>query len=353
MDEWQKFLHRVSHGLSLTYQEAYQYTRDVLAMEDPQVQSAQLAVLLTSIMAKGPTRQEALGIIDATMSLDTYVPTAAQDVALPGVVGMAGSGKKGSKTCNLSTGAAIVAAAAGVPVAKSISHSTSSVAGSADVLHHLGYQIPCTRQEAIERLRYHGLGIFRIEDLIPNFDRLYGGKFYAPHVLSLGLPALLVPVKVNSMLYGISHPRVDLSLDVLSSYLDCNLLVISTTVDGYHYVDEVLLNGQCEIIGRHNGKIRSSIRVHWPDFLSEPDVDMKDLGPGESPQESACRLAAALQGRENPGLQRTIAANAALLMYLSVGADRFEDVRSHYHRALELIADGTVADFLSDLLAHP
>jgi anthranilate phosphoribosyltransferase len=98
--------------------------------------AGQIGLLLTSLSAKGETIEEVVGAARAMRRHMVQLHTTRQ-----GVVDTCGTGGDRSGTFNISTAAAIVAAAAGAPVAKHGNRGVSSKSGSADVLAELGVQI--------------------------------------------------------------------------------------------------------------------------------------------------------------------------------------------------------------------
>jgi anthranilate phosphoribosyltransferase len=99
----------------------------------------QIAMLLTALAAKGETVDEIAGAAQAMRRHMTPIRSRHAEV-----LDTCGTGGGGSKMFNVSTTAAIVAAAAGVPVAKHGNHSITSRSGSADVLVELGVNIHAT-----------------------------------------------------------------------------------------------------------------------------------------------------------------------------------------------------------------
>jgi anthranilate phosphoribosyltransferase len=96
----------------------------------------EIAVLLTALRTKGETADEIAGAARAMRRHMTPIRT-----NRTGLVDTCGTGGVGSDLFNISTAAAIVAAAAGVPVAKHGNRSITSKSGSADVLRELGVNV--------------------------------------------------------------------------------------------------------------------------------------------------------------------------------------------------------------------
>jgi len=136
-------LDKLVDGHSLTEHEA----RTLLdAMADPDLDQVQAAAALTALRMKGETADEvrgfALRLRELAIRPETPLGSRAVDVV--------GTGGDGSGSLNLSTGAALLSAAAGVPVIKHGNRSISSKSGSADVLEALGLAIPLDPSSAGE-----------------------------------------------------------------------------------------------------------------------------------------------------------------------------------------------------------
>ncbi|MEO8438119.1 MAG: anthranilate phosphoribosyltransferase [Chloroflexota bacterium] len=120
------------------------------AVMDGEATPAQLAALLMGLRMRGETIDELAGF--ATAMRERVVHVEAPD----GAIDVVGTGGDGSGTFNISTTAALVAAAAGVPVAKHGNRAITSRAGSADVLDALGIRIDHDATSAGEALRRLG-----------------------------------------------------------------------------------------------------------------------------------------------------------------------------------------------------
>lgn len=118
---------------------------------DGALSSVQAAGLLTALAAKGESSAEVVGAARAMRERCVRV-----EHALPMVADVVGTGGDGADTINISTMAALVAAAAGIPVAKHGNRAASSACGSADVLEAAGMRIELAPETAAAMLRETG-----------------------------------------------------------------------------------------------------------------------------------------------------------------------------------------------------
>ncbi len=135
----QAAIQRVLDGHDLERDEARGVMSEIMAGEASQ---AQIGGFLVALRAKGETADEIAGCAEAMREHVLAVTPTREDL-----VDVVGTGGDGSQTFNISTTAAIVAAAAGAAVAKHGNRAVSSASGSADVLEALGFVLeqPPTR----------------------------------------------------------------------------------------------------------------------------------------------------------------------------------------------------------------
>ncbi|MFD4786245.1 hypothetical protein ACFWN1_04040 [Streptomyces sp. NPDC058459] len=125
-----------------------------------------------------------------------------------GTVIVSGSGKETFKTFNVSTAAALLAAAAGVSVVKGTSPSVSAVSGSADVLSALGVPVltsPADVTEAVERI---GIAFVDYGSFCPRYAARYDGRFSELSPMSFFMPAASLLVDAEAFLHGLAHSDV-------------------------------------------------------------------------------------------------------------------------------------------------
>ncbi|MGY1778168.1 anthranilate phosphoribosyltransferase [Geodermatophilus sp. SYSU D00804] len=157
---WPGLLTRLLAGQDLTAADTAWAMREVMSGEATPAQVAGFAVALR---AKGEAPEEVAGLA-ATM-LERATPV---EVPVP-TVDVVGTGGDGAHTVNISTMAAVVTAAAGVPVAKHGNRAASSSSGAADVLEALGVVIDLPAPAVARCVQEAGIGFFFAPVFHPSF----------------------------------------------------------------------------------------------------------------------------------------------------------------------------------------
>jgi anthranilate phosphoribosyltransferase len=260
--------------------------------------------------------------------------------AVQRVVDTCGTGGDGRGSFNVSTAAAFVAAAAGVPVAKHGNRAVSSRSGSADVLEALGVPIEVEPEEAGRRLEGIGLAFLFAPRLHPAM------RMVAPVRRALGvrtvfnlLGPLTNPAGARRQVMGVfARERVEPVARVLAALGADHALV----VHGEDGTDEITTAGRTFVAEVRDGRVEC--RTLDAAELGAPRTADGDLAGG-SPEENAARLETLLEGEDGP-LAEVVAVNAGAALYVGGAAD---DLASGYRRAREVLARGAGATKLAEL----
>ena len=305
-----------------------------LILTDPHVKArdTQLGAFLTGLMVRKPSVREILLLIRTALNIDgikRFRPTLPSNELL---IGVAGSGKKGLKTFNISSAACFVASALGVYIAKPGSSATSSVSGSKDLVRALG-AVPLETPEMIDVMQRTHLGIFPIEDQIPRFDSVYGGKIFGPTPLSFGLPAIVNPLACDALYYGLAHPNVELAQETLHGLGFENAIVVTSSKDGIHYIDELStlsLNRVAKVEKGQLMPVDESIVMS----LGITSDDVSGLEAKDSLFENVQYVLKVLKGKGPESAIKTVALNAAGILLL---AKKVETLAEGFNQSLRAI----------------
>jgi anthranilate phosphoribosyltransferase len=305
-------LHKVIEGHTLTEQEAFQAMETIM---QGHATSAQIASFLTALRLRNESVEEIIGFAKAMRSFamsfespyDTFVDTC-------------GTGGDGADTFNISTAAAFVTAAAGVPVAKHGNHAVSSKSGSADVLQRLGVMIELTQEEAKECLRDVGICFM--------FAPLYhpAMKYAAPPRKELGfrtvfnvLGPLTNPAKAPRQVMGVyAESLVPKLAKVLAGLGTEHALV----VHGNGGLDELSISGESVVAEVRNGFV-SVYRV-TPEQLGLKSRSLDEVRGGDA-GDNAEIVRGILTGSLQNGAREIVLLNAGASIYVGGGATSIQE----------------------------
>jgi anthranilate phosphoribosyltransferase len=298
---------------------------------------AQLAAFVVALRAKGETVEEISGLADVMIEFATPIEVGGH------AVDVVGSGGDRANTVNISTMAAIVAAAAGARVVKHGNRAASSACGAADVLEALGVvlDLPPERQQRV-------------------IDAVGIGFLFAPHYhpalrhaasvrRELGIPTtfnflgpLANPAQPVAQAVGVADPRMaELMAGVLAGRGNQGLVVHGS--DG---LDELTTTGP------------SSVWIYADGVVTLAELDPRELGlaqssvaelVGGSAEANAKVVNRVLAGEAGP-VYDIVALNAAaaLLAYAKPGSeDLVGQLKPHLDRAREAIDSGAAKEKLA------
>jgi len=343
-------LYRINVGQSLDEELAYESLRKIFKISKEDIRTSLMSALLNGVMVKGPDIEEVVGLLKAALSPDKIDESKKPRVVLPKgekLLGYAGSGKKGFKTMNISTPAALLAASCGVYIAKACSGATSSIMGSSDLITELGIKIDIPLFENLRILRKCKIAFFSMEKATPRFARLYAGRFFVPHALSFALAGLSLPVKVDHLLYGLAHPNIQLSARVFQRFGYKNVFIVTTTEDGIHYIDEFGISGTAKVVGVKEGVLGREMSCLPKNELDLPAYSMNDIRQLEIKENNCQKVIDVLLGRGEGARIDVVCANAGILLYL---AGKAKNLLDGYRQAKYTLKKGKAIEKLYELI---
>ncbi|MCW5936334.1 MAG: anthranilate phosphoribosyltransferase [Fimbriimonadaceae bacterium] len=296
----------------------------------------QVAALLALLQAKGATGEELAGM--ASVLREAALNLSVEEPALVDTCGTGG----GRPSFNLSTGSAIVAAAAGAKVAKHGNRSVTSKCGSADVLEALGVSLSADSERLPHILRSTGIVFLFAPNHHPAMARL------GPVRRALGvrtvfnqLGPLANPAGAQRQLIGVCDASM---LQPMAEALALLGSEHAYVVRGQDDLDEVSPCAPTDFFEVRHGEIASG--TFEPSDFGLENLDVSALEPGESAAENAAIIRDALGG----GAPRSTALvpNAALALVLAGAAP---DPRSGAELAWETLRSGKALKKLEDLVA--
>jgi len=302
---------------------------------DGELGEASKAALLVALAMKGETAAEIAGAARAMRRRVVAIPH-----GCPDCIDTCGTGGDGRGTFNISTAAALVAAAAGAPVAKHGNRSISSRSGSADVLAELGVDIETDAERAGRALDQIGIAFLFAPRLHPAMREVM------PVRRELGvrtvfnvLGPLTNPAGARRQVLGVySASLVERLAHVLDKLGSEHALVVHGT-DG---LDEITTTGPTHVAEVRGGEV--SRRLFDPRELGLELARPEDL-EGGTPKENAAVFERLLAGEEGP-IADVVALNAGAALYVAGVA---EDMAAGLALAREAIASGAARQKLDAL----
>jgi anthranilate phosphoribosyltransferase len=299
---------------------------------------AQIGGFLVALRLKGETADEIAGAAEAMRDHVIAVHPARDDL-----VDTAGTGGDGGRTFNISTAAALVAAAAGAGVAKHGNRSVSSASGSADVLEELGFELELPAEEIARSIDELGFGFMFAPIHHPAMGHAAPvRRELAARTVFNVLGPLTNPAGARSQVVGVYDAGlVPVIADVLVQLGSRRAFV----VHGAGGIDELSPAGPnlvCEVV---DGAVHR--RELDPLDLGVPRCAPEDLRGG-SPAENAARIRAVFGGGGDAAARSAIVLNAAGAIAAAGHAD---DLRDGLAAAAQSLESGAAGQRLEQLVS--
>jgi anthranilate phosphoribosyltransferase len=330
----QTALNRVLDGNDLSREEAREAMGSIMRGETT---PAQIAGFLVALRAKGETADEIAGCADAMRAHVLAVRPQRDDL-----VDTAGTGGDGARTLNISTAAALVAAAAGAGVAKHGNRAVSSASGSADVLEALGFQLEQPPERIARSIDELGFGFLFAPAHHPAMRHAAAvRRELATRTVFNVLGPLTNPAGARAQIVGVYSPELVRTIAEVLAQLGARRAFV---VHGAGGIDELSPCGPNEVCEVVDGGVRE--RTIDPDELGIERCSPEELGGG-SPTENAQAIRDVFAGARGAA-REAILLNAAGAVAAAGHAD---DLREGLELARDAVDSGAAAERLDRLVA--
>ena len=343
---------------------AEQVARAVAALVDDQVETETKAGFLTALAKKGETTDEIAAFARELRAMSVTPPLDAETRSRE-ILDVCGTGGDRLNTFNISTTVAIVAAAAGVIVAKHGNRAVTSQSGSADVLEALGVPVDLAPDAAARALRKHGFAFFFAPRYHPAFKHIAPARKLCAELgqrtIFNFLGPLLNPARPTAQLIGVPRPelcepiaRVLQSLgvrrgmvvagEVQSSKFKVQSAASLDSSRASSHLDELSTLGDTTIAEFYqdrgfNTSVMSSADFQWP------PATLADLAGGDR-QANAEIVRRLLRGEERGPKRDAVLLNAGAALFV---AGRVRAVVDGCELAAELMDSGKAFSKLQEL----
>ncbi len=314
---------RVASRHDLTVDEAEAAFATIMAGRATPVQ---IAALLAALRVKGETSAEVAGGVRALRGAMVPVPIANGEA----LVDTCGTGGGALTTFNISTAAALVAAGAGVRIAKHGNRSFTSRCGSADVLLQLGVAIQLSPEGMAEVFERAGI-VFMFAPLLHPAMRHVG-----PVRHELGIPTIMNvlgpltnPAGARRQVVGVNHPEL---LELIAGALQTLGHERALVVHGQPGLDELSPIGLTDVIELKGGALtRYTVDPATYGWGAGEDGALA----GGDPAENARSVLGVLSGEIGGAARAAVALNAGAAIYLASVARTLDEAVAEAERALD------------------
>ncbi|MGH7710748.1 MAG: anthranilate phosphoribosyltransferase [Gemmatimonadaceae bacterium] len=316
---------QLAHDRSLTQDEAAAAFGVIMRGE---ATPAQVAGLLMALRVKqgGETSDEVAGVARALREAMVLLPAADRDT----LVDTCGTGGGSVPTFNISTAAALLAAGAGLRVAKHGNRSFTSRSGSADVLEALGVPLDLSVERLAQVLKQADIVFMFAPAMHPAMKHVgpVRRELAVPTVMNIVGP-LANPARAGRQVVGVAEQR---RLGLLASALQTLGSRRALVVYGEPGLDEISPLGVT-----HVHEVRDGSVSEWtiePATLGIRGGIPEDLAGG-TPADNAAIVTDVLAGRGNPTATAAVVLNAAAALYVADAAPTFPGCLAQARAALE------------------
>jgi anthranilate phosphoribosyltransferase len=330
----QEALARLLEGRDLTRAQARDVMGEIMRGE---ATPAQIGGFLVALRLKGETAAEIAGCAEAMRAHVLAVRPKRQDL-----VDTAGTGGDGAGTFNISTAAALVAAAAGAAVAKHGNRAVSSASGSADVLEALGFELELPAERIERSIDELGFGFLFAPSHHPAMRHAAPvRRELAARTVFNVLGPLTNPAGARAQVVGVYSAELVPTIATVLARLGARRAFVVHGAGGIDELSPAGTNLVCEVAG---GKVRR--RQIDPREFGVPRCKPRDLAGG-SPAENAATIRDIFAGAGGPK-REAVLLNAAGAI---AAGGHARDLEEGYRVATEAVDSGSAGERLEELIA--
>jgi len=334
----QEYVERVTDGADLSQADARAASTAVFE----EATEAQIGALLAALRAKGETEAEIAGFAEGMREAARTIEPDREPL-----VDTCGTGGDDYDTINVSTTSAIVAAGAGVPIAKHGNYSVSSSSGSADVLEEVGVNVEAEPPAVETAIETDGIGFMLAPVFHPAMKAVIGPrKELGMRTVFNVLGPLTNPAGADAQVVGVYDPEL---VPVLADALARMDVERALVVHGSG-TDEIAIHGET-VAAEVEGETVEQYTLEPADLGLEahPITDIA----GGSPTENAADMRGIVEGEVTGAKRDVILANAGAAIYVSGEADSLEEGAQTAREAIETGDAATKLERLCEATVEP
>jgi len=295
------YIKKLEKGLDLSPEEAEAAVGKILST----AKDEEIGRFLLALRAKGEKPEEIAGFVRGMKKAGNTI----RPQTTFRLVDTCGTGGDGLNTINISTAAAIVTAAAGVPVAKHGNRAATSMSGSSDVLEALGIKIDLEPEQVRQTIEEVGIGFLFAPVFHPAMKRVAGvRKNLGVRTVFNILGPLTNPAGTKGQVIGV----YDKKLCEPIAYALAELGTEHALVVHGNGMDEITNTGETYVAELKNGIV--STYTLTPESLGILRANPEDI-KGSTPKENARDLLCIFKGQKGPK-RDIVVLNAAAALYV-------------------------------------
>ena len=298
-----EFLEKVLAGHDLS---AGEMERVIALLTGGEVPHVQIGAFLAALRMKGESRSELVGAARMLRRHAAFIDSGCREV-----VDVVGTGGDGGISFNISTTSALVAAGAGVVIAKHGNRAVSGKCGSADVLAELGFNLETTPAQMEYSIREHGIGFLFAQKMHPMLGAVavLRRELRVRTIFNM-LGPLCNPAGASAMVLGV----YDAGLTELFAEALVDLGIRrAMVVHGHDGLDEISCSAPTRVTELKNGGLTSY--ELFPEMLLGRIFPAGLLRGGDA-AENAAVLLDVLEGRDHGAPRAVVLLNAGAAIYV-------------------------------------